>query len=150
MRMKLSALLLFTTSAVASLSAHIMVAPLQSKAGATQRYEVRVHNDGQVAATAIDLDVPEGVTVAEILPPPAGTYATKTSGDRITQITWTLEVPRNKYLALPFTAKNPDDAAELHWSVREHLADGTTVDWSDNPGAQRKGSVTKIEVRSER
>jgi hypothetical protein len=47
-------------------------------------------------------------------------------------------------LALPFTAKNPDGATELRWSLREHLADGSAVDWSDKPGSKEKGSVTEL------
>ena len=143
MRKKLSIVLL-VASAVTSLSAHVTVSPLQSKPGALQKYELRVHNEAKVAATSIDLDVPDGVTVTEIATPAAGTYTTKKVGDRITVITWQIDVPTGKYVALPFTAKNPDGATELHWSMHEHLADGSTVDWSDKPGAKEKGSITKL------
>jgi uncharacterized protein YcnI len=144
MRMKLPIVLLLAASAVASLSAHLMVSPPQSKPGASQKYEVRVHNEGKIAATSIDLEIPDGVTVTEVLKPAAGSFTTKTTGDRITVITWQVQVQPNKYVALPFTAKNPDGQAELHWSLREHLADGSVVDWSDKPGAKEKGSVTKL------
>ena len=110
MRMKLSVVLLVAASAVTSLSAHITVSPLQSKPGVVQKYELRVHNEAKVAATSIDLDIPDGVTVTEIAKPAAGTYATKTMGDRITAITWQVDVQPSKYVALPFTAKNADDA----------------------------------------
>ena len=144
MRMKLPIVLLLAVSGVASLSAHLMVSPPQSKAGGSQKYEVRVHNEGKIAATAIDLEIPDGVTVAEVVKPAAGSFTTKTTGDRITAITWQVEVQPNKYVALPFTAKNPAGQTELHWNLREHLADGSVVDWSDKPGAKEKGSVTKL------
>ncbi|HEV3140897.1 MAG TPA: DUF1775 domain-containing protein [Vicinamibacterales bacterium] len=144
MRKKLSIVLLLAASAAVSLSAHIMVSPPQSKTGAVQKYELRVHNEAKVAATSVDLEVPDGVTVTEIAKPAAGTYTTKKTGDRITAITWKIDVQPSKYLALPFTAKNPDGVAELHWSMREHLADGSVVDWSDKPGSKEKGSVTKL------
>src|SRR5262249_57229611 len=118
-----------------SLSAHLTVSPLQSKPGATQKYEMRVHNEGKLAATAIDLEIPDGVTVTDVTKPAAGSYTTTKSGDRITMITWQVEVPPNKYLAFPFIAKNPDNATELRWTLHEHLADGSVVDWSDKPGA---------------
>src|SRR5206468_858648 len=60
MRMKLSVVLLVAASAVTSLSAHVMVSPLQSKTGAVQKYELRIHNEAKVAATSIDLDIPDG------------------------------------------------------------------------------------------
>ena len=66
------------------------------------------------------------------------------SGDRITSITWKVDVQPTKYLALPFTAKNPEGARDLHWTAHEHLADGSVVDWSDKPGSKEKGSVTKL------
>ncbi len=142
MRMKLSVILLLASAV--SLSAHVMVSPLQSKAGATQKYEVRVHNEAKVAATSVDLDVPDGVTVVDVAKPAAGSFTTKKTGDRITSITWQIDVQPTKYVALPFTAKNPDGAADLHWNLHEHLADGSVVDWSDKPGAKEKGSVTKL------
>src|SRR5712691_7441808 len=149
MRMKLSVVLLLAASVVTSLSAHVTVSPLQSKTGAVQKYELRVHNEAKVAATAIDLDIPDGVTVTEVTKPAIGTYTTKTIGDRITVITWQIDVQPSKYVALPFTARNPDGATELHWSMHEHLADGSVVDWSDKPGAKQKGSVTKLAAQIE-
>ena len=87
MRMNVSAVLLCVASAT-TLSAHVMVSPPQSKAGASQKYEVRVHNEAKVAATSIELDIPPGVTVVEVTKPTAGTFTTRAAGDRVTVITW--------------------------------------------------------------
>jgi uncharacterized protein YcnI len=143
MRVKPWIVLLFAVSAT-SLSAHVMVSPLQSKAGAVQKYELRVHNEAKLAATSVDLDIPDGVTVTDVAKPATGSYTTKTSGDRITAITWQVDVQPTKYVALPFTAKNPAGATELHWSMHEHLSDGSVVDWMDKPGAKQKGSTTRL------
>lgn len=144
MRTKLSIVALLAVGTAAALSAHVMVSPTDSKSGATQKYEVRVHNEAKIATTAVDLDIPDGVTVLEVAKPAAGTYTTKKAGDRITQITWQIDVQPSKYLALPFTAKNPQGGTELRWSLHQHLADGSVVDWMDKPGAKEKGSVTKL------
>jgi uncharacterized protein YcnI len=146
MQKKLSVVLMLAVSAVMSSSAHVTVSPLQSKTGAVQKYELRVHNEAKVAATSVDLDIPDGVTVTEVAKAAARSYTTKTMGDRITVISWQIDVQPGKYVALPFTAKNPDAATELHWSMHEHLADGSVVDWSDKPGAKEKGSTTKLAV----
>ena len=135
---------LIAVASAATLSAHVMVSPMQSKSGGTQKYEVRVHNEAKVAATAIDVDIPDGVTVTDVAKPANGTFTTKTSGDRITSISWHIDVQPGKYVALPFTATNPANASELRWSLHEHLADGSVVDWSDKPGSKEKGSVTKL------
>ena len=144
MRRTSSIALLLAAFAVTTLSAHVTVSPLQSKAGVAQKYELRVHNESKVAATSVDLDIPDGVTVTDIVKSASGTFTTKKSGDRIIGITWTVDVQPTKYVALPFTAKNPEGVSELRWSMHEHLADGTVVDWSDKPGSKEKGSVTKI------
>jgi uncharacterized protein YcnI len=128
----------------ASLSAHVIVSPTQSKSGATQKYEVRVHNESKVAATSVEVEIPDGVTVVDVAKSPNGTATTKKTGDRVTSITWKIDVQPSKYVALPFTAKNPDSATDLHWTLHEHLADGSTIDWSDKPGSKEKGSVTKL------
>lgn len=124
--------------------AHIMVSPPRSKAGATQHYELRVHNEMKIATTMLELQVPQGITVQEVAAPAAGSYDTAKSGGRITGITWKVDVPAGKYVALKFTATNPSSEQDVHWNVRQHLADGSTIEWSDKPGAKEKASVTKI------
>lgn len=145
MRMRAGLAVTAVLAAAASLSAHIMVSPPESKIGATQQYELRVHNEGKVAATGVDLQIPDGVTVIDVAKPPVGTFNTTKSGDRITTISWQqIDVQPSKYLALAFSAKNPDKAKDVQWNIREHLADGSIVEWSDKPGAAEKGSVTKV------
>jgi uncharacterized protein YcnI len=141
-KLVIGALVAFAT--LTTVSAHVMVSPPQSKAGATQKYEVRVHNESKVAAKSIDLTIPEGVIVTDVAKTAAGTPKTTMTGNHITAITWDIDVQPTKYVALPFTATNPDAAADLHWNLREHLADGSVVDWSDKPGSKEKGSVTKL------
>jgi len=143
MKAKPYLVMLFALAAVTSLSAHVMVSPPESKSGAVQKYEVRVHNESKLTTTAVDLDIPDGVTVTDVAKPTAGSFTTKKNGDRIVQITWQIDVQPSKYLALPFTAKNPQ-GAELKWALHQHLSDGSVVDWSDQPGAKEKGSVTKL------
>src|SRR3978361_399469 len=106
MQMKLLIVGLLAASAI-SLSAHVMVSPPQSPAGAVQKYELRVHNEAKSAATSVDLDVPEGVTVTEVAKAASGTFTTRTTGHRITVITWQIDVQPTKNVALPFTARNP-------------------------------------------
>jgi uncharacterized protein YcnI len=142
MRRLLFALLTVMTGAV--LSAHVMVSPPQSRVGATQTYELRVHNESKVATTAVDLQIPKELTVVNVQPAPSGTVDTPKSGERITAINWNVNVEPTKYVALKFEARNPSAPTELHWNVRQHLADGSVVEWTDSPGAQEKASVTTI------
>jgi len=59
MRNKILIGALLSAAALTTVSAHVMVSPLQSKPGASQKYEVRVHNEAKVAATTIDLTIPD-------------------------------------------------------------------------------------------
>ncbi|HEX4348126.1 MAG TPA: DUF1775 domain-containing protein, partial [Vicinamibacterales bacterium] len=128
----------------ASLSAHIMVSPPDSKAGTTQKYELRVHNEEKSMIKSVELTIPDGITIVAVGTAPAGTYAMAKMGDRITSLTWTVDVAPEKYLALPFTAKNPETAKKVAWVAKAKLADGTSVEYSDKPGASEKASITTI------
>ena len=127
-----------------AISGHVMVSPPQSKAGVTQTYELRAHNESKLATTALELQVPAEITVLKVEQAPAGTVDTPKAGDRITAINWKVNIEPGKYLALKFEARNPAGSAEIHWSVRQHMADGSVVDWSDAPGAKEKAPVTTI------
>jgi len=130
----------------AVVQAHIMVSPPESKAGATQNYELRVHNEAKIATTEVDLQIPDGITIVNIVKPESGSFETQKTGDRITTLSWKVDVPSGKYVALKFSAKNPATQREVSWNARQHLADGSIVEWSDKPGAKEKASVTKIGV----
>ena len=47
--------------------AHVSVRPRVSKAGAEERYTVRVPTEGTVATTHVQLEIPAGLTVLEVL-----------------------------------------------------------------------------------
>jgi uncharacterized protein YcnI len=128
----------------AALSAHVMVSPPQSKPGITQVYELRVHNETKVATTALDLDVPTDITVLSVDQPASGKVEIHKTGERITGFTWTVDVAPSKYVAMKFSAKNPATDKEVSWNVKQHMADGSTIEWSDKPGAKEHASVTKI------
>ena len=142
--MKSAIAAMLTVAAASAVSAHIMVSPPESKSGATQNYELRVHNEEKVPIKSVELTIPDGITVMSVGKAPAGTYTTAKTGDRITSLTWTVDVAPTKYLALPFTAKNPAGPREVAWLTKAHMSDGSVVEFSDKPGAEEKASVTKI------
>ena len=126
-----------------AISAHVMVSPPRSKPGITQTYELRIRNESTVATTAVELQIPADVTVISVASPPVGTVETPKLGTRVTGITWHVTVEPSKYVALKFDARNPG-SGELHWNIRQEMADGSVVDWSDAPGAKQKASVTTL------
>ena len=124
--------------------AHVTVAPQQAPAGASQVYKVRVHNDGKGPTSSIELQIPQGVTIESVASMATGKSDMKKTGDRVTGITWQIEVPVGKYVELAFTAKNPDTGNQLNWNVTETFKDGSTIEYTDKPGAKEKASITKL------
>src|SRR5262245_33235360 len=73
--------------------AHVSVRPRESKAGAEEQYTVRVPTEGTGATTHVQLEIPPGLIVLEVLPHDGATFETTKQGDRITTITWKKEIP---------------------------------------------------------
>lgn len=75
---------------VATVAAHVTIAPAESRLGASGRYTVRVPTEGQVATSGVELDGPAGATVSSVLASSGWKFADGTSRE------WT---PRTKPVA---------------------------------------------------
>jgi uncharacterized protein YcnI len=123
--------------------AHVSVRPRESKPGAEERYTVRVPTEGAVATTHVRLEIPDDVTVLEVLPAEGATFETAKQGERITLITWRKEIAPKQAAEFVFRARNPS-SAEIVWKAHQHFADGTTADWVGPAGDKRPAAVTKL------
>ena len=141
--MRITATVAFVVLAASGLSAHVTVAPRESQAGAEQRYTVRVPTEGQVATTSVELEVPAGVVVTEVVAGAAYTFDVRREGDRIVAITWKQEIPPKQTAQFVFVARNPT-APEIAWKARQRFADGTSADWVGVEGDRRPASVTRL------
>ena len=137
----LLAMVVVLTGALAE--AHVTVWPQQSRAGAGERYTVRVPTEGQVATTSVELDVPADVTVTGILVGSGYSYEARREGDRIVAITWKQEIGPREVAEYVFFARNPK-AGQIAWKARQRFADGTSADWVGVEGDRRPASVTKL------
>lgn len=127
--------------------AHVSVRPRESKPGAEERYTVRVPTEGTVATTHVQLEIPAGLAVLEVLPHEGATFETAKQGDRITAITWRKEIPPKAVAEFVFSARNPS-SGDLVWKAHQHFADGTAADWVGVAGEKRPASVTKLTAAS--
>lgn len=127
--------------------AHIVIAPGQSMAGATEKYTLRVPTEGKVATVAAEIDIPPGVIVETIGMPNGWKYELKREGDRISGIVWTLTIPPGEFVEFSFVARNPRDKTEVVWQLRQRFADGTVSDWTKGPNGIRPTSMTKLSPR---
>ncbi len=119
----------FVISAVAVLGAHVTIGPTESRQSARERYTVRVPTEGAVATVAVDLEIPEGVRVTNVL---AGGWSTelRRKENRIVGLTWTMEIPAAHFAEFVFNARNPGEAIEIAWKVTQRFADGTSREWT--------------------
>jgi uncharacterized protein YcnI len=139
-RVILTIALLATTTA---LHAHVTVWPRQSQPGASERYTVRVPTEGNVTTTAVELEVPTGVTITGVLAGSGFTYDARREGDRIFAITWKQDIKAGEVGEFVFFARNPQ-TAQITWKARQKFADGTTADWIGVVGDRRPASVTTL------
>lgn len=142
--MRLTMLTVLFAAFAATASAHVTVWPRESKAGAMERYVVRVPNEQKVPCTSVEVEVPPGVTVRELLAPAGWKYDVRKDGDRIVAITFTMEIKPGEFAEYPLIAVNPKDAAEIAWKAHQHYADGRTFDWVGPAGSRQPASVVKL------
>ncbi len=141
MRSILSAV--FVLAVVATASAHVTVSPETSRGGAVERYTIRVPTEGKVTTTAVDLEVPADVTVTGVLVSGGFTYEARRDADRITGITWKLEIKPGEVAEFVIFARNPR-AGQISWKAHQRFADGTSADWVGVEGDRRPAAVTRL------
>lgn len=149
-RLQLPATIVFASLTLlvpASAYAHITIAPLTSRAGATEKYTLRVPTEGKVATVAAELEIPEGMIVEAVAIPAGWKYEVKRKDDRIVAITWMMNIPPAEFAEFAFVARNPRDQKEIVWTLRQRFADGTVSDWTKGPNGIRPTAKTTLTPR---
>jgi len=135
-----TALLLLTATQT---FAHVTVSPTASRAGASERYVVRVPTEGKVSTVETELEIPDGVSITPMAPM-GWTYELKRTGDRVTAIIWKMEIKPAEFAEFVFSGRNPKDAASIVWKVHQRYADGTASHWIGDAGTRSPAPVTTL------
>jgi uncharacterized protein YcnI len=125
-------------------AAHVTVQPRESRAGAHEKYVVRVPTEGQVATISVELEIPARVVVTSMGAAVGHTYELKKAEGRIVRIVWSMKINPGEFAEFAFIARNPTDGKQLTWKAVQHLADGSSVEWTGPPGDKRPASVTTL------
>ena len=141
--MRVAVFALFVLFVSSSAGAHVTVLPRESHAGMEQRYTIRVPTEGQTATTSVELEVPAGMVVTQVVAGEGYTFDARREGDRIVAITWKREIPPKETGEFAFIARNPN-ATQVSWKARQRFADGTSADWVGVEGDRRPASVTRL------
>lgn len=124
--------------------AHITVSPLRSGPGAKETYTLNVPTEGPTATSAVELDVPPGVTILEVTAP-AEQYRLLKAEGRVVGIVWQVDVPPGEGRKLVFVAQNPGVGAQIEWKVHQLFADGSRRDWVEAAGSKRPAPRTQLD-----
>ena len=122
---------------------HVTVSPEESRSGAVERYTVRVPTEGQVTTVAVELEIPQDVTVTGVVVNGGFSYEARREGNRIVAITWKLDIKPAEVGEFAFFARNPA-SGQIAWKAHQRFADGTSADWTGVEGDRRPASVTKV------
>ncbi len=113
--------------------AHVAVTPNQANVGQEVVFNVSVPNERQAAMTSLKLDIPAGVS--NVQPDVTGgwTITIDKTGDTVTDIVWTGNIPVGQREDFRFKAQLPAKAGELDWKAYQTYADKTVVSWDQTP-----------------
>ena len=124
--------------------AHTTISPREAVAGAMTKYTVRVPAEGQTMAKGAEVEVPDGVTVANFATPAGWTYEVKRQEGRIVAIRWRMDIKPGEFAEFSFVARNPQNAGQLIWKLREFFADGSVTDFTNGPDGIYPGAIVKL------
>ncbi|MDB4867338.1 MAG: hypothetical protein JWR03_1671 [Cohnella sp.] len=139
-------LLTFTFGSMAS--AHVTVQPKEVPANSYQVFTLRVPSEKDAATTQVKLEVPAGVEVSKFEPKPDWTYQMdKNSDGKITSVIWKATgkgFSATEFGQFNFQGKVAADAKELAWKAYQTYSDGSVVEWTGAPDADKPASVTMV------
>ena len=123
---------------------HVTVRPMESAAGASEKYTMRVPTERNVPTVRIEIQFPDAVTVSSI-EPKAGwkIEERKNASGKIVSAILTGSIPPRETAEFSFVARNPDEETAVSWKVIQIYEDGSKSEWVD-AGGRSPASVTFI------
>ena len=124
--------------------AHVTMLPRESRAGVAETYSMRVPTEGTVTTVAVELEIPDGVTVVSVDGSTGAQYETRRVGDRVTAITWTTDIKPGESRQFGFNVINPKEGSVIIWKAHQRYEDNSSSDWIGPVGDKRPAPRTKL------
>lgn len=126
-------------------AAQVRILPTTSRAGATERYVLRIENDHRQSAIRVEIRFPQSVQIVSLGERSAWRVQDIFSGNRMSAAVWTGTLSPGRFTELGFIGVNPPNSVRLVWPVIITFANGEQVAWwTGNTGT--KAPVTLIAV----
>src|SRR5699024_1590536 len=114
-------------------SAHVTVHPEESSTDAWEKYSVRIPVEKDMNTTEVELKVPEGIDLVNVMPKEKRDYDLQKDGnDIITAVTWTATgdaIGPNEFTELNFMAAKPSEPGEFSWEAYPTYEHDSGVEW---------------------
>lgn len=146
-RLVVGALLLGTASLIVAgqIFAHAVVHPGEVRAGAYEKFVLRVPNERDTQTVRVELAFPGAVRVVSFADVPGWNLEVTSGPDRgITRAIWTGTLPVQRFVEFPFVAVTPESETRLQWDAVQTYADGERVEWAGPEGSATPASFTVV------
>lgn len=125
--------------------AHIRIYPIESVAGAREKYTMRVPNEKQVNSIRIEGEFPAGLEVYDFEFKPGWKIDFKKNADgKIIGATWTGTIAPYEFVEFGMLAINPKDASSLTWKFVQYYEDGRTEEFTGPVGSRLPSPVVTL------
>lgn len=147
----IATLLLVTSTA----AAHVVVKPSDALTGSFQTFSMGVPNEKDNPTVSLKLLIPDSLQSVSPTVKPGWTISEDKEGQgedaKVKSITWTGgSIPTGQRDDFTFSAKTPDQSADLQWKAYQTYQNGEVVAWDQDPSTIKQGeegnpfSVTKV------
>ncbi|MBV9159435.1 MAG: YcnI family protein [Candidatus Kaiserbacteria bacterium] len=120
-------------------SAHVVVKPSSVGVASFQTFTMGVPSEKPLATVALRLVMPAGLQyVSPTVKPGWKITMKKDSAGNVTEIDWTGgRIPAGERDDFTFSAKAPPTETSLSWKAYQTYADGSIVNWDNDPAAKQ-------------
>ncbi|MCE5039228.1 YcnI family copper-binding membrane protein [Staphylococcus auricularis] len=135
-KLLLTSIILFASLGFSKVAdAHVTLNPDQSEPGSYDKYDVRVPVEKDANTNKVELNVPDGVNVANVQPVDGWKHKLdKDSDGNIKKITWSAEgkgIGPDEFTEFPIVVANPEDEGTFKWKAIQSYDNGEKVKWTN-------------------
>lgn len=130
-------------------SAHVSVLPSQANQGSYEKFTVRVPSEKESPTIKVEIKFsPDEVSVSRFEPKAGWKYdIIKDTAGKIAGVTWTATgdgLSSTEFGEFNMQGKVADNAVKITWKAYQTYKDGTLVEWTGAPDAEKPASVTSV------